>query len=1017
MWSKLSLRHKLPALVVGASLIAAVAVGAASIIPSTGTVSDMSRERLQSVAEQRASEFRHYLEAVESDLASLSASPTTISAAQQFSNAFNALDGSGDAVDILKAAYIRNNPNAQGEKHLLDQANTGTGYDDTHGRYHPYFRNHLEQHGYYDVFLFNADGDLVYSVFKEEDFATNFRSGGGQWAASGLGDAFRAAITGGRQQISFVDFEAYGPSNGAPASFVSVPIFDGNDRVGVLAFQMSSALINEIMSNTVGLGETGEALIVGADSLMRNDSDRTSANDILAAEIEIPVIEDALRGNTAYEANIRFRDQNVSAAAVPFEFHDVRWVILSTQAMSEIYAPVWGALITALIAGLLAFFAVAGGAYLLSARIARPIARTHAGLDSASTGIMIADADYTITHHNPALSEMMRNAEEDLRKVFSDFRADNLIGRNIDVFHANPQYQRAILDKLSKPHSVDLEVGDRHFTLIANPIFDEQNRRIGTVVEWDDVTEKVIELRTAKELAESNARILAALENATTNVMIADHDGNIVYMNGSQQDMMKEAEADLRRELPNFDARSLVGQNFDVFHKNPAHQRNLISHLRDTFVTEISVGPRTFQLIANPVHNDDGDRVGTVVEWQDRTAEKQIETEIASVVEAVGRGDFAQTLNLEGKDGFYLTLAEGINEVSDTVSGVLDSMADMLSALSQGDLTRRIHEDYEGVYGELKGNANAMASKLQETVQAISAAAEEVSSGAQQISTGANDLSLRTEQQAANLEETAASMEEMASTIKQNADNSNQASQLASTARDSANKGGEVVSDAVDAMGKIEESSRRISDIIGVIDEIAFQTNLLALNAAVEAARAGDAGRGFAVVASEVRSLAQRSAQAAKDIKDLIVDSTEQVQGGVELVNQTGESLNEIVDSIKRVADIVAEISAASREQATGADEINQAVTQMDEMTQQNSALVEENAAAAKTMNDQATRMRQRMSFFNAGQASAAAFAAPVAVSAEQQVAQAAPSSAGARGLQVALAESVQDEDDDWSEF
>ena len=644
----------------------------------------------------------------------------------------------------------------------------------------------------------------------------------------------------------------------------------------------------------------------------------------------------------------------------------------------------------------------------------KEVSRIQAALDSTTTNVMVADSDFNIVYMNHSQHEMMKSNEEALRTELRNFDADDLVGKNIDVFHKNPAHQRQMLERLTSTHRTEITVAGRIFGLIATPVLDAEGNRQGIVVEWDDRTDRVAAEKAAAQEAAENARIKAALDTTTTNVMVADPDLNIVYMNASQRDMMKTAESDLRKDLPNFDSNNLLGQNIDVFHKNPAHQRGLLARLTSAFETDIKVGGRSFHLIASPVMDAEGNRAGTVVEWKDETAEKAIEAEIGEVVAAVSSGDFTKTLTLEGKEGFLRALSEGVNSLSSTVDGVLQSLGTMLGSLSQGDLTQRINQDYQGVYGELKENANSMASTLQETVKAISMASEEVSSGAEQISTGASDLSQRTEQQAANLEETAASMEEMASTIKQNADNSTQASQLAVTARDSAEKGGNVVSNAVDAMGKIEDSSRRISDIIGVIDEIAFQTNLLALNAAVEAARAGDAGRGFAVVASEVRSLAQRSAQAAKDIKDLIVDSTEQVQGGVELVNETGEALTDIVDSIKKVADIVAEISAASREQATGADEINTAVTQMDEMTQQNSALVEENAAAAKTMNDQAGRMRQRMSFFNAGQDTGGYEAHSAPVSRPQVVA---GGGAGARGLQAALAESVVDDEDDWSEF
>jgi methyl-accepting chemotaxis protein len=266
--------------------------------------------------------------------------------------------------------------------------------------------------------------------------------------------------------------------------------------------------------------------------------------------------------------------------------------------------------------------------------------------------------------------------------------------------------------------------------------------------------------------------------------------------------------------------------------------------------------------------------------------------------------------------------------------------------------------------GQIAEAVQAMSQKVSQTIGEIKASGREVTNASAEISTSTTDLSQRTEEQAASLEETSAAMEELAATVRKNAENAQLANQDANATREVADRGGAVVAKAVDAMAKIEDSSRKISDIIGVIDEIARQTNLLALNAAVEAARAGEAGRGFAVVASEVRSLAQRSSQAAKDIKDLITNSNGQVKDGVELVNKAGESLTEIVESIKKVAVVVSEIANASAEQATGIDQINKALTQMDEVTQQNSALVEENAATAKTLEHQAKAMDEQVAFF-----------------------------------------------------
>jgi methyl-accepting chemotaxis protein len=335
--------------------------------------------------------------------------------------------------------------------------------------------------------------------------------------------------------------------------------------------------------------------------------------------------------------------------------------------------------------------------------------------------------------------------------------------------------------------------------------------------------------------------------------------------------------------------------------------------------------------------------------------------------------------------------------------------------------------------GLIASAAEAVVEKVGATIGNIRTAASEVTSASAEISTSTTDLSQRTEEQAASLEETSASMEQISATVRKNADNARQANAFASETSDVAERGGAVVSNAVTAMARIEESSRKISDIIGVIDEIARQTNLLALNAAVEAARAGEAGRGFAVVASEVRSLAQRSSQAAKDIKDLITNSNSQVKDGVDLVNRAGESLSEIVASIKKVATIVADISNASMEQSSGIEQVNKALTQMDEVTQQNSALVEENAATAKTLEQQAKSMDERVSAFRLRSAAALdAFAAAAVDSGEAEVVWATPvapkraaapaprralNGGGPVGrMQTALASAVQT-DNDWTEF
>jgi len=322
--------------------------------------------------------------------------------------------------------------------------------------------------------------------------------------------------------------------------------------------------------------------------------------------------------------------------------------------------------------------------------------------------------------------------------------------------------------------------------------------------------------------------------------------------------------------------------------------------------------------------------------------------------------------------GLLICLVIGVIVVRSIIQTLSRTVA-VANAIAEGKLGHDVQVTRSDELGQLQSAFRAMDERLLAIVTEVRHGSGSVSTAAQQISRGNDDLSQRTQEQASSLEETASSMEEMTSTVKQNAENASHANQLARGAREQAEKGGEVVAQTVVAMREINTSSKKISDIVSLIDEIAFQTNLLALNAAVEAARAGEQGRGFAVVATEVRNLAQRSAGAAKEIKVLINDSAAKVKNGSELVDQSGKALAEIVDSVKKVTDIVAEIAAASSEQSAGIDQVNHAVLQMDEMTQQNAALVEESAAAARAMHEQATELTRQVGFFKvAGTASPA---------------------------------------------
>ena len=341
--------------------------------------------------------------------------------------------------------------------------------------------------------------------------------------------------------------------------------------------------------------------------------------------------------------------------------------------------------------------------------------------------------------------------------------------------------------------------------------------------------------------------------------------------------------------------------------------------------------------------------------------------EIGALIDAVAAGDLSRRLDLAGKDGFYRTMSEGMNRLIETIGAVINDLTGVMGAQAQGNFSGRIDKSYRGAFHTLTEDINATAARLAEIVGEVATASTAISEAAAQVAAGSVDLAERTEQQASALEETAAALEQLGATARSNAETSQRANTMVGEARQAAEQGGTVADGAIDAMKKIAEASRKITEIIGVIDEIAFQTNLLALNAAVEAARAGDAGKGFAVVAQEVRVLAQRSAQASKEIKTLILDSDGQVRNGVDRVKKAGESLTGIVSAVRQVAGLIGDLAGASREQATAVDEINVTVAQLDEMTQKNAALVEQTTAAAQAMAGEAGELHRLMSFFEAG--------------------------------------------------
>jgi methyl-accepting chemotaxis protein len=545
----------------------------------------------------------------------------------------------------------------------------------------------------------------------------------------------------------------------------------------------------------------------------------------------------------------------------------------------------------------------------------------YAVFDSLTNAIMVANHDTRIIYMNGAARALFAGHSEMFARTFPGFDATKLIGETIDRFHRNPAHQRSMLADASRlPHITDIRIGAVVLQIKASAAVNGDR-----IVEWADVTE--LRRRDASLLDESNqvkaiGRALAVIQFEMTGAITEVND-NFLSATGYRRD-------------------EVIGKHHSMFIDAQEVRSDDYRRFWERFTTGAGHAGQ-FRRVGK-----DGREV-----WLQAT--------------------YVPLLDAAGKPYRVVKYA---TDITAQKHALRDAMA-VIGALARGDLTAEMTGTYDGDFAELRDSVNQSMTALRDMVGKIHEAAGTITSAAGQIASGNASLNTRTQATSSALEETAAGIEQMTATVKQNAGNAKEANQLATGARDVAERGGQVVQAAVTAMSAITESSTKVADIIGVIEQIAFQTNMLALNAAVEAARAGDQGRGFAVVAAEVRNLAQRSAGAAKEIKALIQDSADKVGQGSKLVSQSGETLRDIVTSVKKVSDIIGEIATASSEQATGIEQINTAVVQMDRGTQENAALVEQASSAATAMTEQSEGLVELVSYFRTSAGGGAPAVAP----------------------------------------
>lgn len=945
------LSKKIPLLIILFAFATSASIAYLVYTKTETELETQSRANLFSMMENKSSELTEYLNSLESDIKFLSAASPIKKALADFKSGWQSLGN--NQKETLQKLYITENPNPTGQKEALDYASDNSAYSNAHKEHHNWIRKFLKERGYYDVFLITKDGDVVYTVFKELDFASNVLNG--EWKDSDLGAAFKSAISKPSGEVAFFDFKEYAPSNNVPASFISTRIDDDNgNAIGVLVFQMPVDKLNAIFSSTKGLGETGEIALYGSDYRMRNNSrfSKEGETSILKRTWKVDHIDESLDGESDYQVGPNFDETEVMLAHAPFEWKGTKFAMITTINSKEFFAPLVAMRNQVIISTIIAL-AICG---ILGALVARTITRRITSINKVTADVASgkpATIDEALLQSNDEIGEVAKSSAIVLGYFSAISNAQAVIEFDTqgNILTANENFCNTVGYSLS-------EIVGQHHSMFVDTLYKNsaEYRQF-----WQDLAAGKMQAAEYKRLGKGGKEIWIM---ATYNPII---------VNGKVVKVVKYATETTQQKLINADYSGQIA----AISKSQA----VIEFSMDG--TIITANENFLSTLGYSLDEIKGKHHSMFVETAERNS-----VEYKQFWEALNRGQFQSAefkrIGKGGKEIFIQASYNPINDLNnkpfkvvkyatDTTQVVItrieneagaNEAVEILQGLSGGDLTKTMQGEYSGTFSIIKDAINSTIEKLIDIANQIRESATEVNGSATEIASASADLSSRTETQASTLEETAASMEEITGTVKTNTDNAGEANKFASESSKVAEKGGEVVRQVVVAMGDIDSSSRKIADIISVIDEIAFQTNLLALNAAVEAARAGEAGKGFAVVAAEVRTLAGRSAQASKEIKELIQASVAQVKNGSSLVNEAGTTLEKVVSSFKEVANLVANIANASQEQSIGISEVNTAVAQMDSATQQNAAMVEQTTASAQTLVELSTKLEDLVGFF-----------------------------------------------------
>lgn len=970
-FGNISIEKKLPFIMVAMVAVATAFLVTTNYLKTRSLVVQDAHARLVAIGETRTQQINALLSKIDNGLAAQASDPTVALALSQFSEAFKSFE---TPLETLQAAYINDNPHPTGEKDKLNAAPTGTRYDDLHSGYHPLFTTLKNTMDYYDIFLIDTAGNLVYSVFKENDYATNLMDG--KWRNSGLADVFRKANESDQTAgSSFVDFAPYAPSYGAPAAFMARPVFaDDGTHIGVIAYQMPIAELNAISSGT--FGETGSSFIVGVDGLMRSDSPRTEVDDILKTKVNSPAVQRGLAGEIGEMEYLNQEGVLVEGHFEPLEFAGTTWVIIVEQTADELLRKLPVVLRNNILTGLMFLTVATAIAIFFSRSISRPLRQVSTSVLKVAEGDYISDVPHK--ENKDEVGEISKSvdslrlslAEAEIAAIDAAFKSaafeatgapmlltdldQKIVGCN-DAFvrlvqenehdfglHQSFQSTNDFIDKFLSdinflPSDVTdamtnganpkikrkLLIGDSYVGLLVDLVKDKNGNPLGYVLDLKNQTFQM-----------SSQVLVQAIDGQQARLEL-DLDRNIKSSNDRFAQMVNSSLVELEGKTgePFIECESSENEN-NVWAEAMAGRGTI-----GLFRVPTPNGDRILDGSFNPVPNQNGETTGFLLLGVDVTEAR------AKIVEAERQS----------------------KEKSAEQERVVEILTVGLRQISEGNLTVHIEEKFADEYEQLRKDFNAaiqnLRSALFKVLQSTSAIGEESGS----ITSSVGELAKRTESQAATLEQTAAAMHQLTTSVTSSAKGAETAASIASEARENAQSSGSIVSEAADAMSEIEASSDAVSKIIVVIDDIAFQTNLLALNAGVEAARAGSAGRGFAVVASEVRALAQRCLEASNEITSLISSSGEQVKRGVSLVGKASNALENIAASVLEISDNVTQIAQAASEQSNGLGEINDALSQLDQATQHNAAMAEETSAAASSLSVETRQLEETTQQFEIG--------------------------------------------------